>query len=1230
MADTPPPAWTDITLLHEIIATAEAILLSLPERERLPTTALFSAADEVLPRHGVVSEDVPHISRLLFRIGGTRGPESLLEKYRATLAEMGIELVYTDDSVTTSSSLGELHELGELGEGNPPIGDRDRDRDRDDDLLRSPRDGPTPRASSAPRNDSTVLDVPDPAPLQPERTSANNPMHYAPHRRRNSDSIALAFGTNANGISNGNAEPVLSRMARSHSSAGLAPADAQRKEVRFSDIIDSQSVSDVTWEDGTGASTFDNIPFRPRTYAPEDLPKGPNGSAQPRPAHQEEDGRPATRAENRAPSDFSSRFGLLGQGFGSHFTEPVNGDGDLVSDEDFSIASLELEGLGGDKSDGAGADEPSLPRHPVQPAEGPATQERQTSGEQQYDLRSNEYSPQRLPFRDAQDEIEMDEDQVAFITSSEQTFLMCSFGHWTDVARYSRSYNIRADTHAEKWDAWETMGEALGVWIETALTMHVDENQGLEAYHEHMRQQQATVRNREGAERSPAHVPPTPPVLSEGSVNTRVRKSIERSRESMSSVPRSGSDLRSTEGLSRQPSQSVERTLIEDLPHRPAPGRRSLDSQAQRLQSFGSNWEHSGVDRSTDEFHDASEDLEPEEEVERAEVRFHTQYEIAAAAWDFFLMSKAFTHWANRADEEVQRTQIARRHILRRRYFTAWLGQEEKDETEAESKAVWFGQLVALKQWRNVAVACSRTSGLWQQVAERKERRDLARDTLTDWYQESKMRLAETVDSQRLRTACLLHWQAEERWLSSAHGEAEDIFKGTLLGSYVTHWGDEARIQQRAEAGAGPVIARRDEFLRSGLALAWRHEAELNMTHERAAVVRELGDLAKHWLYETRLIEWQEEQGAEDLDGLTYHWYCEWRLILCQRVIDQQEKARFFEKWAGAARASSSRTYHLRQLARDVRHHDSIVGFLNSGLEALEQLEMQAYHARGMIVQRIVPRVVRKWTAELNHHDRMRNWSQLGRFFSATEAMLPHWQEVRKQEWQRRMYKVYRNFRYRFNLDAVRSCLDTWRRGTAHAVTKGWEADDMRVEDDSDMIVDMTNAWRVRVERVTFSQEVSEDADKEAHLIQWHSLVEAHDETRLDAAEFDYAQTAGGYWDEWTLASVAQRGREQTIHEFGGHNARRDQRHFFAVWASHTSSIGDRVPEMMTMMDFRATGRRSSRWTTPAPQRTRLTTDYTPFRTPARPSFLFRQSTTTPAYRPPSEMTFEEEEEEEG
>lgn len=1101
---------------------------------------------------------------------------------------MGIELVYTDDSLASDWAADGL---------------------LTDDNLSSPREGPSLRASSAPHNDSTVLDVAPPGP-QPEKPESRSPMHYAPHRRRNSDSVALAFGTNGNGLANG-VDETGPRMARLSSSAGLRPSDAQRKEVRFSDVVDSQSVSDVTWEDATGASTFDDIPFRPRISASGDAPNGTNGSADSRPAQDEDDGRPATRAENRPPLDFS-QLNQLGSGFWGKTGDVPTGD--LLSDEEFSSVSVDMEGIGHDGDDEGESEDLSLPRHPAQREDEPAAHEPENSGLQRDTQHEDyDYSPQRLPLRDSQDETGMDASQIAFITTTEKNFLMSAFNHWRDVSRHARAYNLRVETHAEKWDAWETIGEHLEVWIETAITMHVDENQGVYAYQEHMRQQESA--EREDADATVEDVPPTPTILAEGSVHPGVRRSIERSRESLTSVPRSTTG---TDDLPRQQSQTIEIKVAEDHFQSSTPHRQSVDSQARRLRSFGSDWEHDAAPEPEDyDFHEPSEESEPVV-AEEGEIVARTQYQIAAAAWDFFLMSKAFSHWANRADEEVQRTQIARRHILRRRYFTAWLGQEERDETEAESKAVWFGQLSVLRQWRGVAVAAAKMSGFWQKIAERRERRDVAEQTLSDWYQESKLRLAAAIDSRRLRAACLQHWQAETRWLNSAHEEADGIFKGTLLGSYMRHWKGEARIQERAEEGAVPIITRRDEFLRSGLALAWRHEAEEARNQEKAAAVRELGELAKHWVYETRLIEWQEEQDAESLDTLTYHWYCEWRLVLCRRAIEQQEKVRFSEKWLVAAGTQAERSYHLRGLARDVRHHDSIAGFFRASMDALEDLETQAFHARGMIVQRVVPKVVRHWINQLKHHHHMNRWSHLAASFSVGEAVLPHWQEIRRQEWKARMHRLYRDFRHRIRTDTVADCLDGWRTAKANTVSRGWEADNILVEDDTELMAEIADAWRARADRAVFSNEVAEDADKEAYLTQWHALAEVQQENHLDAAEFDFAQTAGSYWDEWTLASVAQRGRERTVQEFLGHNARRDQRHFFAAWASRVPGLGDRASDAA---EFRAT-RRSSRWTTPAPQRMRLTTDYTPFRTPARP--IFRQSTTTPAYRPPSEMTFGE------
>ncbi|ELR09127.1 hypothetical protein GMDG_03707 [Pseudogymnoascus destructans 20631-21] len=44
----------------------------------------------------------------------------------------------------------------------------------------------------------------------------------------------------------------------------------------------------------------------------------------------------------------------------------------------------------------------------------------------------------------------------------------------------------------------------------------------------------------------------------------------------------------------------------------------------------------------------------------------------AKRARDIFLLAKSFTHWATTASDEIQRTSVARRHILRTRLFKAW------------------------------------------------------------------------------------------------------------------------------------------------------------------------------------------------------------------------------------------------------------------------------------------------------------------------------------------------------------------------------------------------------------------------------------------------------------------------------------------------------------------------------------------------------------------------------
>lgn len=84
----------EIRVIHDIVTSAQERLDQLPEVERLPTNELFQAYDAVLPTYGIDPENDQHLSRLVFRIGGERGDGTLLDKFRAVLSRMGIEIEF--------------------------------------------------------------------------------------------------------------------------------------------------------------------------------------------------------------------------------------------------------------------------------------------------------------------------------------------------------------------------------------------------------------------------------------------------------------------------------------------------------------------------------------------------------------------------------------------------------------------------------------------------------------------------------------------------------------------------------------------------------------------------------------------------------------------------------------------------------------------------------------------------------------------------------------------------------------------------------------------------------------------------------------------------------------------------------------------------------------------------------------------------------------------------------
>ncbi|KAL2069740.1 hypothetical protein VTL71DRAFT_14419 [Oculimacula yallundae] len=104
----------DIAILHDVVVLAQEIFPSLPERERLSTNALFGAYYELLPQFGIDTDHDNRYARVLFKIGGQRGPATLYEKFEAVLARMGIEIEFDQENNDAGKEQSQ-HEDSQVG-----------------------------------------------------------------------------------------------------------------------------------------------------------------------------------------------------------------------------------------------------------------------------------------------------------------------------------------------------------------------------------------------------------------------------------------------------------------------------------------------------------------------------------------------------------------------------------------------------------------------------------------------------------------------------------------------------------------------------------------------------------------------------------------------------------------------------------------------------------------------------------------------------------------------------------------------------------------------------------------------------------------------------------------------------------------------------------------------------------------------------------------------------------
>lgn len=446
-----------------------------------------------------------------------------------------------------------------------------------------------------------------------------------------------------------------------------------------------------------------------------------------------------------------------------------------------------------------------------------------------------------------------------------------------------------------------------------------------------------------------------------------------------------------------------------------------------------------------------------QEKREAAETdRFYNSLERRATdARDLFLLNKAFTHWAQSASDEVARTNVARRHILRTRYFNAW-----RDITAVnELKCRRLGLQKWLPIWR--AKTARRVVENERALAVHEEK--LVERLYWAWFWRFCEKKAPVWKEDRLKRCALRKLTTRASTTSQLELTAQDMRRYYLARHTLNALGLQGQSVSLLDAQATrhrriTLLSRAFGSLRkhSQLAPRWRQ-------YEQDSSSRLAIKTIYNWSLNTTMSRQAASANQQRLlqNALT-KWNDCLRMKVITNMIDQRVKAEAYYKWVLADRLAlfrrmmdyrlTQRAFHAMSLhftemrfrldeAEAMCHQNHRRRMLQSAMLKLnarsrneEHMERQALEFRNV---RLVRNIIPTWREKHEHLQQLNRWSVDARFYCLTHNAINCWKEATTDSKRTKRRIAYATIRRRVKVSLVQKCFNHWQqRSTATSLMK--------------------------------------------------------------------------------------------------------------------------------------------------------------------------------------------------
>ncbi|KAF3006796.1 hypothetical protein E8E13_010354 [Curvularia kusanoi] len=461
--------------------------------------------------------------------------------------------------------------------------------------------------------------------------------------------------------------------------------------------------------------------------------------------------------------------------------------------------------------------------------------------------------------------------------------------------------------------------------------------------------------------------------------------------------------------------------------------------------------------------------------------RFFRRLEARAEkARNLFLLTKAFTHWARSAEDEVQRTSVARRHILRTRFFNGWREITAVNELKIQHFVLtkflhlWRARAAVVRENARFAVTlyeenlahkvftnwffqfCAIAGSAWHNDR-------LKRNTLKRWIQlagvstEKNEVAVERSDNLMLRKM-LANWQQKLAAVQSMDTQADEFRQAALKASAIYSLQKHVQLKPIGQEVQTQCDRRQ---IRAAFS-TWRYTAQLSQRARQVDKLRIMRNAYTAWNDRLRMQALEQRINDRILVECLYKWTLASRVSLFQRVHNKQLKESLFLTWVTKANQRSNTLDAAERRFANFKRTQLLH-------KCMKKMEVDAAEKRreecAVVAEydlKLKQRVFEKLKERLEHFQQLRKWSDDARFYVLGTRTLKQWSIATQQTRRNRRRDTYAQVRRTVKTNLVRRLFETWRTKTGTITEHNQEAHLMLTERTMRTAAALFHDWRNR------------------------------------------------------------------------------------------------------------------------------------------------------------------------